>query len=119
MSETSTTSKYTKASVQQTAVLVLPKSALEVPLRSEMFGLVLNTRRITKAPIKAPTWICFVGANMGLRREVKGGAREYFLAQGRNVQIFGGKSEGAIPPICPFWYTTALFRPVKGTAKSA
>ena len=85
-----TTYKYTKASVLQTAVLVLPKSAVEVPLRSEMFGLVLNTRRLTKAAIKAPTWICFVGANMGLCREVKGGAREYFLAQGRNVQIFGG-----------------------------
>ena len=92
-----TTSKYTKASVLQTAALVLPKSAVEVPLRSEMFGLVLNTRRLTKAAIKAPTWICFVGANMGLCREVKGGAREYFLAQGGNLQIFGGNSEGALP----------------------
>ena len=92
-----TTSKYTKASVLQTAVLVLPKSAVEVPLRSEMFGLVLNTRRLTKAAIKAPTWICFVGANMGLCREVKGGAREYFLAQRGNLQIFGEKLEGALP----------------------
>ena len=62
-----------------------------------MFGLVLNTRRITKAAIKAPTWICFVGANMGLCREVKGGAREYFLAQGGNLQIFGETLEGAQP----------------------
>ena len=78
MSETSTTSKYTKASVLQTAILVLPKSAVEVPLRSEMFGLVLNTRRITKAAIKAPTWICFVGANMGLCREGREGRGNIF-----------------------------------------
>ena len=90
MSETSTTSKYAKASVIQTAVLVLPKSAVEVPLRSEMFGLVLNTRRITKAAIKAPTWICFVGANMGLCREGREGRGNIFSHKEEMCKSLGG-----------------------------